>query len=108
MTLAFLDLDGLKDVNDALGHRTGDDLLIALAARLRDLLPARAFCGRFDGDEFAVVMTSRRTPTSAEAAMAALDRRAGAAVLDQRPGGAGRRHRGPGPCAARRADAATS
>ncbi len=41
VTLAFLDLDGLKDVNDALGHRTGDDLLIALAARIRDMLPAR-------------------------------------------------------------------
>ncbi len=71
MTLAFLDLDGLKDVNDALGHRTGDELLIALAARIRDLLPAGAFCGRFDGDEFAVVMTTPDTE-SAEAVMATL------------------------------------
>jgi diguanylate cyclase (GGDEF)-like protein len=71
VTLAFLDLDGLNDVNDALGHRTGDELLIALAARIRDLLPAGAFCGRFDGDEFAVVMTTPDTD-SAEAAMTAL------------------------------------
>jgi diguanylate cyclase (GGDEF)-like protein len=71
VTLAFLDLDGLNDVNDALGHRTGDELLIALAARIRDLLPAGAFCGRFDGDEFAVVMMAPDTD-SAEAAMAAL------------------------------------
>jgi diguanylate cyclase (GGDEF)-like protein len=69
--LAFLDLDGLKDVNDALGHRTGDDLLIAFAMRLRELLPARTFCGRFDGDEFAVAMTAPGVE-SAEAAMAAL------------------------------------
>ena len=68
VTLAFLDLDGLKDVNDALGHRTGDELLIAFAARIRDLLPAGAFCGRFDGDEFAVVMAAP-DPDSAEAAM---------------------------------------
>ena len=71
VTLAFLDLDGLNDVNDALGHRTGDELLIALAARIMDLLPAGAFCGRFDGDEFAVVMVAPDTD-SAEAAMAAL------------------------------------
>lgn len=56
--LAILDLDGLKDINDALGHRTGDDLLIVLAARIKDILPERAFGGRFDGDEFAVVMTA--------------------------------------------------
>jgi diguanylate cyclase (GGDEF)-like protein len=70
-TLAFLDLDGLNDVNDALGHRAGDDLLIAFATRIRDLLPARAFCGRFDGDEFAVVMIAPDND-SAEAEMAAL------------------------------------
>jgi diguanylate cyclase (GGDEF)-like protein len=71
VTLAFLDLDGLNDVNDALGHRAGDDLLIALAARVQDILPARAFCGRFDGDEFAIVMVAPNTDI-AEAEMAAL------------------------------------
>ena len=55
--LALLDLDGLKDVNDALGHRIGDELLKAFAARIKDSLPSPAFCGRFDGDEFALVMT---------------------------------------------------
>jgi diguanylate cyclase (GGDEF)-like protein len=57
VTLTFFDLDGLKDVNDAHGHRTGDELLKAIAGRLKDILPPRAFCGRFDGDEFAMVMT---------------------------------------------------
>jgi len=71
VTLAYLDLDGLKDINDALGHRTGDDLLKAIAGRLKDVLPPRAFCGRFDGDEFAVAMTGPDID-SAAAAMAAL------------------------------------
>jgi diguanylate cyclase (GGDEF)-like protein len=56
VSLAFLDLDGLKDINDALGHDIGDDLLRAIAARLKDKLPANAACGRYDGDEFAVAM----------------------------------------------------
>jgi diguanylate cyclase (GGDEF)-like protein len=71
VTLAFLDLDGLKDINDALGHRIGDDLLKALAARISDLMPPSAFCGRFDGDEFAAVMIAPDM-ASAAAAMAAL------------------------------------
>ncbi len=59
VTLAFIDLDGLQDVNDALGQRFGDDLLIALASRLGDILPPGAQCGRFDGDQFAVLMVAR-------------------------------------------------
>jgi len=58
LALAFLDLDGLQDINDAFGHATGDDLLKALALRLRDILPAGAFCGRFDGDAFALVLSA--------------------------------------------------
>jgi diguanylate cyclase (GGDEF)-like protein len=71
VTLCFLDLDGLKDVNDALGHRMGDDLLKAVAARIKDMLPARSVCGRFDGDEFALLMTGADIDV-AEATVAAL------------------------------------
>ncbi|AMN42525.1 putative bifunctional diguanylate cyclase/phosphodiesterase [Rhodoplanes sp. Z2-YC6860] len=56
VTLAFLDLDGLKDVNDALGHSIGDDLLRGIAMRLKEKLPGHGVCGRYDGDEFAVAM----------------------------------------------------
>lgn len=70
-TLAFLDLDGLKDINDALGHRMGDELLKAVAARIGDIMPAGAFCGRFDGDEFALVMIGPDM-ASAEDALVAL------------------------------------
>ena len=107
VTLAFLDLDGLNDVNDALGHRTGDELLIALAARIRDLLPAGAFCGRFDGDEFAVVMMAPDTD-SAEAAMAALTGALSRPFWIDGAGGAGRRDGGFVPRAARRAERATN
>jgi len=71
LTLAFLDLDGLKDINDALGHRVGDALLKAFAARIKDILPPRAFCGRFDGDEFALVIAGPDV-AAAEAATASL------------------------------------
>ena len=58
VTLAFIDLDGLNDINDAFGHRAGDQLLIALAARFAELVPERSTVGRFDGDEFALLMTT--------------------------------------------------
>ena len=71
LTLGLLDLDGLKDINDAFGHRVGDELLKAFAARIKDVLSPRAFCGRFDGDEFALVVAAPDVAT-AEAAMASL------------------------------------
>jgi diguanylate cyclase (GGDEF)-like protein len=64
VTLAFIDLDGLNDINDALGHPAGDGLLAAFAARLRELLPDRSVAGRFGGDEFALVMTTADDETA--------------------------------------------
>jgi diguanylate cyclase (GGDEF)-like protein len=56
VTLAFIDLDGMNDINDSMGQNAGDQFLMAFAQRLRDVLPENAIGGRFDGDQFAAVM----------------------------------------------------
>jgi len=58
--LLLLDLDSFKEVNDALGHQTGDQLLMEVAPRLhqvvRDHAPGDSLVARLGGDEFAVVL----------------------------------------------------
>ena len=56
LSLLSVDLDGFKDVNDALGHHHGDELLAAVAARMRVGLRANDLLARIGGDEFAVVV----------------------------------------------------
>ena len=53
---AFLDLDGFKDVNEALGHQAGDELLVSVAERLQSAIAGAGTIGRLGGDEFAVVV----------------------------------------------------
>ncbi len=52
----FVDVDRFKNINDTLGHRAGDDLLRAFAARLRSSLDPRGSVFRSGGDEFIIVM----------------------------------------------------
>ena len=56
-TFALIELDGMADVNAQLGVLGSDELIVAVATRLQQALPAQAVCGRIGSDEFAVAFT---------------------------------------------------
>lgn len=63
--LLFVDLDQFKQVNDTLGHPCGDQLLCAVANRLREMLRPEDFVARFGGDEFVVFQQNISTAEDA-------------------------------------------
>ena len=65
LTLAYIDLDNFKTVNDEFGHSTGDELLKTVARTFSDNLRSSDYVARLGGDEFAILMTE----TSAQAAL---------------------------------------
>ncbi len=68
----FVDLDGFKNVNDTLGHEAGDQLLQAVAARIRHNLRDVDTVGRMGGDEFVVLVDGGPNNTEPELVAARL------------------------------------
>ena len=56
--IALLDIDNFRNLNETHGHPAGDQALMAVAALLRDVLPAEASWGRYGPDEFLVIVPS--------------------------------------------------
>ena len=56
LVIIFLDLDKFKPINDQYGHQTGDDVLIAVAKRLKDCVRNTDLVARLGGDEFIIVL----------------------------------------------------
>ncbi|WP_377296707.1 putative bifunctional diguanylate cyclase/phosphodiesterase [Rhizobium sp. SGZ-381] len=65
VALLYLDLDGFKEVNDAYGHATGDELIRAVSAGLSALVGEKAVLARLGGDEFAIGFLSRTAEADA-------------------------------------------
>ena len=64
-TVLFIDIDRFKNINDSLGHPAGDDVLVAVAERLRLVLASQCVVGRIAGDEFVVLDPQTAGPADA-------------------------------------------
>ncbi|SFK09061.1 diguanylate cyclase (GGDEF) domain-containing protein [Mesorhizobium albiziae] len=65
MAVHYVDIDNFKPVNDTLGHKGGDEMLVAIADRLREAVRENDTVGRLGGDEFAIVQMSIREQADA-------------------------------------------
>lgn len=64
VAVMLFDVDGMREINDSIGHASGDRLIVEVGRRLKEAAPPAAHVGRIDGDEFAVVL---RLPDAAAA-----------------------------------------
>jgi diguanylate cyclase (GGDEF)-like protein len=71
--LMFVDLDHFKDVNDTHGHQVGDELLVAVAERVTQLLRPGDSLARLSGDEFVILCEDLNDPASADSLAVRLD-----------------------------------
>ncbi|HHJ35772.1 MAG TPA: bifunctional diguanylate cyclase/phosphodiesterase, partial [Gammaproteobacteria bacterium] len=57
IAVLFLDIDGLKRINESMGHELGDDIIKIISKRLQQCIDKNGMLGRWDGDEFVVVLS---------------------------------------------------
>lgn len=69
----MLDINRFKEINDSLGHHTGDQVLMELAQRLRKIMQGSEHVARLGGDEFLILMPDSDALSAGEAATRLLD-----------------------------------
>jgi len=65
VAILFIDLDRFKVINDTLGHNVGDDMLIYLAKRIKNILRKNDLFARIGGDEFVIILDPLKTKENA-------------------------------------------
>ncbi|MCM1258496.1 MAG: GGDEF domain-containing protein [Roseburia sp.] len=60
-SIVFIDVNNLKNANDAYGHDVGDELICFVADMVKDIFGSIGFCGRYGGDEFIAVVEETAT-----------------------------------------------
>jgi diguanylate cyclase (GGDEF)-like protein len=85
LAVMLLDLDGFKEINDALGHHAGDQVLQEVASRLRVALRASDTVARLGGDEFAVLLPATDMNRAVLAARKLLHDLQHPFIADERP-----------------------
>jgi diguanylate cyclase (GGDEF)-like protein len=80
----FLDLDDFKTINDSLGHGAGDELLVAVAERVRECAGPRGFAARLGGDEFGILLADASLDEAEQLAADLLEAFRGALTLTGR------------------------
>ena len=68
VVFALIDIDGFQDINDMLGWAGGDTMLISIVERFKAWLPDGALLGRFQDDEFAVIVSGKNALAATELA----------------------------------------